>query len=578
MLLAVGSLGTPSVLPAQDSVIVIRPVVGPRGLPRGLQREVAMEVIRFYNAPGTLHLAGATRLPAARGIDGDVAVLGGPVTIAGRISGALMVINGDLLLEPGAVIDGDVLVVGGAVRGQQEADVSGEVRSFRDPLRYRVQADTLVYAPQREFVPWRRARLIGDGSTSRFVLALGGTYNRVEGLPVVLGPSLKLRLTEAMRFEADARAVLRTAEDFSLETGRFGYRTRGELVVGSRRSNIGLGIRAYDLVQSVEPWPLKDFEAGWAAVLLHKDYRDWYRNQGWALYATLRPATRLAFTVEGREEDQLSMATRDPWAFVDNEIAWRVNPRISDGRYRTLAASVRYDSRNDVRRPSSGVLVNASVEATKGTDITGPVDPIVCVTYPCVPPSLADGELTYRRATFDARSYLRLTRSARLNLRLAGGGWLGGDDLPLQQRLSLGGPDPLPGWAFRQFRCAGGAGLEGEPALCDRALVMQAEYRVHLGWDFGPDWANDWGDEAEDSWQPLRISGPDIVVFADAGRAWAVGDAPGQIAADRLPGLSTFRTDIGVGLDLGPIGFYVAKSVGPDHRPATFTVRLGRRF
>ena len=320
------------------------------------------------------------------------------------------------------------------------------------------------------------------------------------------------------------------------------------------------------------------FEAGWSAFLLHHDYRDWYRRRGFGLYGALRPSRTLAFTVEGRQEDHFSLGANDPFSLFDNNVAWRDNPAITDGRFRTLAASVRWDTRNEGSAPSSGVYVQGEVEATEGKDISGVVDPfLVCVAAPCVPASLADGKLTFQRVLFDARTYLRLTGNARLNLRLAGGGKLGGDDLPLQYRMSLGFPDPLPGYRFRQFSC-GGDFLPGTPALCDRALVAQAEYRMHLGFDFGPDWANDWGDDSGERWEPFHVSGPDVVLFADAGRAWSVGDGPGQIPADRLPALSSFRTDIGVGLDLGPVGFYFAKSVGPVSVPLTFSVRLGRRF
>ena len=52
-------------------------------------------------------------------------MLGGPVTLAGRISGSLFVINGDVTFEPGAVVGGDVLVVGGTIEGQRNVAVAG---------------------------------------------------------------------------------------------------------------------------------------------------------------------------------------------------------------------------------------------------------------------------------------------------------------------------------------------------------------------------------------------------------------------------------------------------------------------
>lgn len=553
---------------AQDGGYTIR--VSPQGPdPRQLPRDVADEVIHFFNAPGTLHFSGITRIPAARGIDGDVAVLGGPVTVAGRISGSLHVINGDLILEDGAVIGGDILVVGGDIEGRSRASIAGETRSYRNVLRYRRSGDDLVYAPQRD--SWRRSRRYrSDESTSSFVLSLGGTYNRVEGAPIVFGPRLNLRLSDGSRFVGDARLIMRTGENFSFDKGRFGYRTQGEVLIGSRQANVGVGVTAYDEVESVESWPLRDFESGWAAFLLHNDYRDWYRKQGWSLYAALRPTRQYSFTIEGRDEENFSVASNDPWTLFKRSDTWRANPNITDGDFRSLTAALRVDTRNERSRPSSGVLLNAEFEAGQGRNVTGSGVSAA---------SLADGKLTYQRAWVDARTYLRVTPAGRLNLRVAGGGKVGGEDLPLQRRTALGFPDPLPGYRFRQLSCGGDA-ITGTPALCDASIVAQAELRTHLGFDFGPDWANDWGDDsADEAWQPLHVSGPDIVVFADAGYAWSVGTSTGQIPVGGLPGLRNWLPDVGVGLDLGPLGFYVAKSIGTQAREdLTFTVRLGRRF
>ncbi len=571
------ALGSPAW--AQDSVIAIRPGQDRQLGVRRLPADVALEAIRRYNAPGTLRLSGATRIPAGGSVEGDVSVIGGPVSLGGRIGGDLMVLNGDLVFEAGAVVDGDVLVVGGTVRGGSEARIAGTLRVHREALYSRRVADTLEYAPQRTLVFQRRQRAWGDPSDADFVVALGGTFNRVEGVPWVLGPKLDLRVREGARFQGDARLILRTAENLSLTTGRFGYRMRAEMVAGSRTRNLGVGLRAYDQVTSTEPWPLKNFEAGWAAFLLHDDYRDWYRRRGWGAYSTLRASPQLTVSIEGREERHFSIAANDPWTVFDNASAWRENPAISDGVYRTLAGGLRYDTRNDRSTPSSGMLVSADIEATRGAGVSAVIPGTACITTPCGPPSLDDGTLSFSRLFLDARSYVRLTPAARLHLRLAGGGKLGGEDLPAQYRMSLGFPDPLPGYGFRQFSC-GGQAYPGHRALCDRAIVAQVEFRTHLGFDVGPGWANDWGDpdEGDERWKPFRISGPDIVVFADAGRSWNTGNAPGEIPSDRFPTLSSFNTDVGIGLDLGPAGVYLAKSVGALDRSATFSVRLGRRF
>ena len=543
---------------------------------RQLPRDVAGEVIRLFNSPGTVRFSGITRVPAARGIDGDVAVLGGPVTIAGRVSGSLTVINGDLVLESGAVIGGDVLVVGGAVEGASRARIAGEVRSYPSVLRYRRSGDELTYAPERETL--RRFRRPSSDSHSSFTFGLDGTYNRIEGAPIVAGPSVNAHLSDGARFLGDARLIMRTGENFSLDNGRFGYRAKGEIAVGSRASNVGFGIRAFDQVTSVESWPLRDYEAGWAAFLLHDDYRDWYRRRGWGVFTAVRPSSGTTLTVEARQQDVFSEAANNPWTLFERSTVWRQNPGVSDGQYRSLAASLRLDTRNDKREPSSGLLINAEFEASEGRNITGTIDPnLVCIAAPCIPASYQDGKLTYQRAWLDARFYTRLTPAGRLNFRVAGGGKVGGDDLPLQSRVSLGSPDPLPGYTFRAMSC-GGENFPGHPALCDRAIVAQAELRTHLGFDFGPDWANVWDDQADERYEPFHVSGPDVVVFADAGYAWNVGTGPGALPADKFPKLGNWRPDVGIGLDLGPIGVYFSKAIGPYHGPVTFTMRMGRRF
>jgi hypothetical protein len=581
MILVSSLLLIAGVLEAQDSSITIR-AERDRLDPRQLPRDVIDAVLRAYNDPGTVHFSGRVRIPTARSIEGDVVVLGGPVQVAGRIFGFLVVINGDLELEPGAVVGGDVLVVGGVVRGEGEAEIAGEVTSYREILRYRRDGDEMTWAPERELPRWaRRFRRDDDGrrSHSEFFAALGGTYNRVEGVPIVFGPRTEVWLSRDARFQGDLFGIVRSGRNFSLDDGDVGYRLRGEVLFGARDRNIGLGARAFDQMNSIESWPLKDYEAGWGAFLLHRDYRDLYRRRGVSGYAVFRPARYSLVQLEAREERHFSAAERDPWTIFRSDQPWRINPPVTDGVFRSVALSFRLDRRNDRSDPTSGYFVQGEVESGRGTSITGNIDPtIVCITFPCHGGEYDDGRLDYRRLFLDARTYLRVTPGGRLALRAAGGGRLGGETLPLQRRVSLGGPDPLPGYGFRQLACDP-VGLAARPALCDRVILGQVEFRTHLGFDFGPGWLSDWGDDEAD-YEPFHVSGPDIVVFADAGHAWNVGTGPGELRPGQLPPLGRYSADVGLGLDFGPLGFYLARAVGRagGSRDVTFTVRMGRRF
>src|SRR2546427_2160513 len=135
----------------QDTTIVIHPDSSGASLEaRALPRLVSEEVIRFYNAPGTTRLVGRTRLPCGNEWRGNVAVRNGPVVIAGRVQGTLVVINGDLLFDAGAEGTGDVIVVGGIVGHTAKAGIGREVRQVREPLVFRVRREggQVVYAPK----------------------------------------------------------------------------------------------------------------------------------------------------------------------------------------------------------------------------------------------------------------------------------------------------------------------------------------------------------------------------------------------------------------------------------------------
>ena len=145
----------------------------------------------------------------------------------------------------------------------------------------------------------------------------------------------------------------------------------------------------------------------------------------------------------------------------------------------------------------------------------------------------------------------------------------------MQRRLSLGGPDLLPGFDFRAFTCAPrGFNDPSLPALCDRSLTAQVEVRTRIGLNLGyrmPD------REGRGTGRFIGIEEADLVFFGDMGKAWLAGDGPGRVPANRIPVLKEWAGDLGVGLDAGEIGAYLAKSVSSDES-VKFVVRLQRRF
>ncbi|MBI1966478.1 MAG: BamA/TamA family outer membrane protein [Gemmatimonadetes bacterium] len=578
----VSLLGTAPSVAAQDTAIVIHPESTAVSLERlELPRIVADEVIRFYNAPTTTRLVGRTMLPRGNEWRGDVAVLTGPVMLRGRVQGTLVVINGDAVLDPGAEITGDLIVVGGTVTGAPDGVIRGAVRAYREPLAYRLAGEEIVYAPNLR----RRLRILGvqhtwgtADSRSSLRIATSGTFNRIEGLPIVFGPLFDWRLQPNVRFRLDALGVFRSAGDLSDRRSDLGYMLRGELRSGERRG-YGIGFRAYDVITPIESWGLRNSEIGWAAFLFHRDYRDYYLNKGFGGRVFVQPERPLHLSLELRRESHTTVAARDPWSVFRNDQAWRPNPPIDEGHYTTLAGTVTLDTRNDQLDPTSGWLVSATVERSRSTDV---------VPQPGLPAAVRDsiptgGTYAFTHTFFDVRRYTRVSPTGRVNLRLVAGGWLGGDPLPIQRRLSLGGPDPIPGSAFRQVACSGGivdpAFAGTQVAACDRVLVAQAEYRGHMSlrWVYNPPSGE--GDEIEEGRALTKfwLEGLDLVVFGNAGQGWLVGSGPSRVPSDKIPTLSGWIADLGLGIDWGGFGVYAAKAVTVGE-PIRFTVRLDHRF
>src|SRR4029077_14147403 len=324
----------PRLATAQDTAIVIQPesggvVVRPPELPR----EVAEDAVRRYNAPTTTRLVGRARLPAGNEWHGDVAVRNGAVVIGGRIEGTLLVINGDAILDSGAVVTGDVIVVGGTVARRSTATVGGEVHVYAAPLAYRVKGEEIALAPpdlRRWFQSLGIEKSWGTAdSRSSLSVATGGTFNRVEGLPIVFGPLFDWKLQRNFRMRVDALGVFRSAGDLSDRRSDLGYMFRSELRAGDVRP-VGLALRAFDVVSPVDDWGLHGAEIGWSAFLFGRDYRDYYLNKGWAARAFAQPERQISLAAERRGGWQRGVATQDPWAFFRNPEKGPPTPPIDE--------------------------------------------------------------------------------------------------------------------------------------------------------------------------------------------------------------------------------------------------------
>lgn len=537
-----------------------------------LPRDVAREVVALFNATMALRATDRLEIESGRTVTGDLAVLNGPLVLAGRVTGRVLAINADVVLKKGARIDGDLVVVGGEVEGSDIATIGGEFRVYRPRLRYSQEGDVLVARlddrpPEEQW--WRRLERAGRSNFNRLEIANAGVYNRVEGLPVRIGPEL-FRDQGWGHLRLDASAIVRSGSSFSSASADVGHDLRGEIRVG-RQFGATIGGRLLNVVDGVESWQLNNAEVGLSSFLLHRDYRDYYARHGGQLYAALRATNDADLTLTYGDERWSSRETRDPFTLFRNALAWRENPRLDEGRMHLANLTLRVDTRNDEFNPWAGWYLLADFE--RGT---GQIDVLAPTSAGVRAPRA--GETQYQRAFFDLRRYNRLAPNAALNLRVVLAGWLSGDPLPLQRRLSIDGLGTVPGFDFRATggtdvgTCAEGEAPSGRPAQCERIALAQLEYRsdIRLSFTDGDDGARRTRFRADGAW----------VFFADAGRGWLV-NAPGHplnVGRGRLPSLGSYRTDLGVGLDFDLFGLYLAKALSAPTEPVNAFIRVRHRF
>jgi hypothetical protein len=540
-------------------------LTGSENIPSAVRREVEFR----WRAPAEIRASGPVRIPADSVVPGAIAVQNGPLVIAGRVHANVTAVNCDVTLLPTARIDGDLWVIGGRLDGRDSGTVRGEIRVYRGPINTVSSGDRLYLDDEEPGRLHRHQRTDDDSWADPIHLATAGAYNRVEGMPINLGPSIYQSLPWGSA-RLEAYAILRTSSSFDSDHGDVGHDVRGELRLG-HGSGPSIGGRLYNTNEAVELWQLSELETSLAAFLFRRDYRDYFARRGLSGFARIYGGHSASLTANFADERWDSRDKLNPFTLFRAATDWRPNPAMDAGSMHVGNLTLRYDTRVNPDDPHTGVFVTVDAEHGQGT--------LTSVAPTSMPRAYAAGEaISYNRGFIDARSYLRLSPTGQLSFRVVSGGWLSGDQLPLERRLSVEGPSLLPGFDFRDYNgtfdvgsCSIGMPV-GRPAECDRVAVAQMEYRGSLHIDIG-DWREDAGRyigaRTDGSW----------VMFADAGRGWMVGAPLDDLTyrQGEFPPTRTFRSDVGFGFDFGGLGLYAAKAVSSPEA-VNFFLRLHRRF
>ncbi|MGH9418699.1 MAG: hypothetical protein ACRD3J_01900, partial [Thermoanaerobaculia bacterium] len=185
--------------------------------------------------------------------------------------------------------------------------------------------------------------VLSDDDHGGLRLTSGKTYNRVEGLPILFGPTYKNRIRHA-DLSLSAFGILRSADAFSWDADNVGHKLSAELRFGTRRG-FAFGATSFDLVTPVEPWQLTEPDAGLAAFFLKRDYFDYFGRHGARAYASAFTAGGASLTAGFSDERWSSRQARSVFTLFHDNDNWRPNPRIDDGRVHVADLEFDLDTR-----------------------------------------------------------------------------------------------------------------------------------------------------------------------------------------------------------------------------------------
>ena len=289
------------------------------------------------------------------------------------------------------------------------------------------------------------------------------------------GPTYKNRIRHA-DLSLSAFGILRSAEAFHWDADNIGHKLSGELRFGTRRGFFAFGATSFDVVAPIEPWQLTEPDAGLAAF-----FSDATTSITSGVTVRVRmclrspPAERPSPPASAMSAGAREIA-RSVFTLFHDDDGWRANPRIDDGRVHVADVEFDLDTRTSEINPWAGWLIKANYEHGIGDFWINESE----FTF-------LQEHRSYGRAFFDIRRYNRISPKRQINARLVFGGWLGGDELPLERRFSVGGIGTIPGFDFRREGIGTDVGQCTDPnfpssggAQCERVALAQLEYRHEL--------------------------------------------------------------------------------------------------
>lgn len=489
-------------------------------LPKRAKKDRRAAPIREDN---NLTYEGDTVIEEEDTVNANVVVKAGDLTVYGKVVGDVLVVGGNLYVKDNGYVTGNAKVINGDVFKDEVARIDGYIdKTSLTANSYRENEKKFTRSSTRLNANW----ISETTNLDNFIFR----YNRVEGLFLGMGSD--------KRYYWDGR------KSYSI-FGSFGYGFKAR----EWRGNLGLsrqfafndgqlieiGIEGHKLTDSKDNWIIGIHENTAAAILIHEDYRDYYRRIGMGFnagYALQQDYVTGQVRVEYLIDDYKSMENRTEWSIFGGDKTFRLNPSIDEGQMRSILTSAGLSTVTKTMYGPEGWSIFATAEfADKNFG----------------------SDFGFNQYVLDVRRYQPLGRYDNLNVRLRAG--TSESLLPVQKIFEIGGLSTLHGFPFKSQ-----AG--------NRMILVNAEYIVN----------GDFLGELE-FWPSWLMSGINFLVLGDA--AVVRSEVPGTSWNEGFSGIrfSEFRHDVGVGVASRSGSFRLAYVWRTDQRePARFIFRFARPF
>ena len=460
-------------------------------------------------------------------IDGNVTVVRGDLVIRGIIEGDAVVVYGDAIIESGAEIKGSITSIGGKIEQVESSIVRGNQIETSPNNIFRKASFTNNYRNEYEndYDSWHYNYQYQYSTLPMWPLEdqILARYNRVQGL--FLG--LEFPKSIANKYSI---VSIHGFGGYGFEEKAWRYQVGIDRYFFNRTSyRFEIGANVHDLTDTRDDWLITPLENSLASFLIHEDFQDFYRRQGYEVHMSQNLSIYLKGTIAYRNDDYNSVKKNVDWALFGGDKKFRINPEIDEGNMRSLYGELYLDTRNNHENPRRGWYGKLSMEMSN---------------------SNLRSAFSFNQYILELRHYIPISRNERLDLRFKTGSAEG--TLPFQKQFELGGISTLRGFDYKEF-----AG--------DRLLLANVEYNLSPS-IFSRDF--------------LFFDDIRLIFFGDVGSAWyAKEDSKYTEGFDKLQ-FTSLKSDLGFALSNwdGTVRLNIAKRTDTNKDPMVLTFRIAKPF